>query len=322
VFDAAECVFVYLETCTHVGSGEATKEVDQPLQREAATDYPLLPASSLKGALRGCARRQQASDILMNLLGSAPESAEKQASAVVLSDALPLLFPVRSLSGLFAWATSQDVWRRFQRDLEAFGAKLAKVPELPAFGSEVAGVAPGSPLLTTKQTLVLEEQSFPIQASAEVAALGAWLGEQALPAEALFDFWRQRLASSLVVLPEPAYRYFVRHATQVVPRIRIDPKTGTARDGSLWTEEYLPPETLLYLLVAVQAPTVAAGEAVSIDSPFGPFQGPADVLGWVRGLAPTYLQVGGGLTLGKGIARLRWTGKKPARASARKTKKA
>lgn len=320
MFDAAECVFLYLETCLRVGSGEETKAIDLPLQREAATGYPVLPASGIKGALRARARHQQATDDTLRLLGSVPEGVEQQPSTVVVSDALPLCFPVRSLAGLFAWVTSRDVWRRFQRDLDTYAAKLPPLPEVPAFGPEVAGVVAGSPLLTSKQTLVLEELSFPTQASPEVAALGTWLGEHALPGEALFDFWRQRLASSLAVLPESAYRYFVQHATQIQPRIRIDPQTGTTRDGSLWSEEFLPPETLLYLLVAVQAPAPAE-TAAAAGRPFGPLKGPADVLGWVRGLAPTHLQLGSGLTLGRGIARLRWTGKKPTRASGRKTKK-
>src|SRR5919199_398090 len=117
MFDAADCVFLYLETCGRVGSGEETKEVDLPVQREVATGYPLWPSS------------------------------------VVLSDALPLLFPVRSLAGLFAWVTSAEVCARFQRDLATYGVKVTKWPQPPALPPEAAGVAPGTPLLTAKQTL-------------------------------------------------------------------------------------------------------------------------------------------------------------------------
>jgi CRISPR-associated protein Cmr4 len=314
MFDAAECAFLYLETSLRVGSGEETREVDQPVQREAATGYPLLPSSGLKGALRGRARTQQAPDERQRLLGSAPESDEKQPSCVVLSDALPLLFPVRSLAGLFAWATSAEAWARFGRDAAAFGVKLAKLPALPALPADSAGVAPGTPLLSGKGNLVLEELTFPVQQSAEVEAVGAWLAEHTFPAEPAFDFWRQRAARHVVVLPEAAYRYFLHHGTQVVPRIRIDPAKGTAAEGSLWTEEYLPPETLLYALVGVRWPEAQAG-------PAPPFKSPAEALGWVQGLAPGPLQLGSGLTLGHGLVRLRWTGKKPARAS-RKSKKA
>ena len=147
MFAAAECLFMYVESSLRVGSGEDRRDLDLPIQREAATGYPLLPGSSLKGVLRARARSQQAPVELMGLLGSAPESEEKQPSSVVVSDALPLLFPVRSLTGLFAWVTSVETWSRFQRDLAAYGVTVPAPPQLPALAPETAGVAPESPLL-------------------------------------------------------------------------------------------------------------------------------------------------------------------------------
>ena len=304
MFAAAECMFMYLESSLRVGSGEDRLEVDLPVQREAATGYPLVPGSSLKGVLRARARSQEAPVEMLGLLGSAPESEEQQPSSVVVSDAIPLLFPVRSLTGLFAWVTSLEVWSRFQRDLAAYGVKVPPPPQLPAPAPETAGVAPEAPLLGSKQTLVLEELSFPVQVVEEVGALGAWLADHTFPDEPVFDFWRQRAMRGVVLLPEGAYRYFVIHGTQVVPRIRIDPGTGTAADGSLWTEEYLPPETLVYALVGANLP----------EAPPAWIKKATDVIDWVRGLAPGHLQLGGGQTLGHGLVRVRWTGKKIARA--------
>jgi len=304
MFAAAEGMFMYVESSLRVGSGEDRREVDLPLQREVATGYPLLPGSTLKGVLRSRARSLEVPAEWLGLLGSGPEADDRQPSSVVVSDAIPLLFPVRSLTGLFAWVTSLEVWARFRRDLATYGVKLAEPPALPALAPETAGVAPESPLIGSKQTLVLEELSFPIQAADEVGALGAWLAEQTFPDEPVFDFWRQRAARSVVLLPEGAYRYFVTHATQVVPRIRIDPKTATAAPGSLWTEEYLPPETLVYALVGVNL----------LETPPPGIKKASDVTDWVRGLAPGHLQMGGGQTLGHGIVRVRWTGKAPARA--------
>ncbi len=307
MFAAAECMFMYVESSLRVGSGEDRLEVDLPIQREAATGYPVLPASSLKGVLRARARSQQAPVEMLGLLGSAPESDEKQPSSVVVSDALPLLFPVRSMTGLFAWVTSFDVWSRFQRDLVAYSVIVPPPPQLPVLATETAGVAPETPLLGSKQTLVLEELSFPAQAVPELGALGAWLADHAFPDEPSFDFWRQRVKHGVVLLPEGAYRYFVTHGTQVVPRIRIDPSTGTANDGSLWTEEYLPPETLLYALVGANLP----------ESSPAWIKKATDVTDWVRGLAPRYLQLGAGQTLGHGIVQIRWTGKGKKIARAR-----
>jgi len=65
----------------------------------------------LKGVLRARARAPPAAPEFLRLLGSAPESEEKQSSCVAISDALPLLFPVRSLRGVFAWVTSAESGR-------------------------------------------------------------------------------------------------------------------------------------------------------------------------------------------------------------------
>jgi CRISPR-associated protein Cmr4 len=323
MFAAAECLFLYLESSLRVGSGEPRKEVDLPLQREAATGYPLLPASSLKGVLRSVARTQQAPVELFRLLGSEPEAEAEaagagqaqplQPSSVVVSDGLPLLFPVRSLCGLFAWATSLEIVSRFQRELTAYGVTLPALPQLPALGPESAGVAPESPLVGARKTLVLEELSFMAQASPEVAALGSWLADHAFPDDPVFDYWRQRAAPGLVLLPEAAFRHFVTRSTQIVPRIRIDPTTGTAAEGALWSEEYLPPETLVYALIGVNLP----------EDPPAWIKKATDLLDWVRGLAPAYLQIGSGRTLGHGIVRVRWTGPgagKPAAAKVPKSR--
>jgi CRISPR/Cas system CMR subunit Cmr4 (Cas7 group RAMP superfamily) len=66
----------------------------------------------------------------------------------------------------------------------------------------------------------------------------------------------------------------------------------------------LPPETLLYAHVGANVPDVAPKEIKKA----------ADVSEWVRRLVPSSLQLGSGRTLGHGIVRVRWTGKKATRA--------
>jgi CRISPR-associated protein Cmr4 len=306
MFAASECLFCYAESSLRVGSGAPRSDVDLPVQREAATGYPVVPSSSLKGVLRASARSQQAAPELLGLLGSEPEGDELVPSSIIVSDAVPLLFPVRSLCGLFAWATSVEALARFRRDLAAYGVTLAGLPQLPALAAETAAVAPETPLLGSKKTLVLEELSFPAQVLAEVGVLGSWLAEHAFPEGPVFEYWRRRVERAVVVLPEGAYRYLLAHGTQVRPRIRMDPSTGTAMEGSLWSEEFLPPETLVYALVGANLP----------DAPPGWIKQATDLIAWVRGLAPGLLQIGSGRTLGHGIVRIRWTGKTPGDASA------
>ena len=65
------------------------------------------------------------------MLGSESESGEVHPSCVVVSDSLPLLFPARSLTGLFAWVTSLETLSRFVRELAVYGVKNPKPPQLP-----------------------------------------------------------------------------------------------------------------------------------------------------------------------------------------------
>ncbi len=312
MFDAAECMFLYLESSLRVGSGEPGAEIDLPIQREAATGYPLVPGSSLKGVLRARARGQQAPAELLALLGSEPESDELKPSCIVVSDSLPLLFPARSLTGLFAWVTSLETLSRFVRELAVYGLKNPQPPQLPVLDPHAASVAPDTPLLGAGKTLVLEELSFPVQTCDEVGPLGVWLAENAFPDDPVYEFWRQRAACGVVVLPEQAYRHFVLHGTQTLQRIRIDPRTGTAAEGSLWSEEYLPPETLTYAFAGANLP----------DQPPSFITKASQLTDWLKGLVPGHLQVGSGRTLGHGIVRVRWTGKKAhrTRPSARTSK--
>jgi CRISPR-associated protein Cmr4 len=297
MFDAAECLFLYLESSLRVGSGKPERDIDLPIQREVATGYPLLPASSLKGVLRARARSQQAPVELVALLGSEPDSDEARPSCVAISDSLPLLFPARALTGLFAWVTSLETLSRFARDLAVYGVKNLKPPQLPATASDTALVALETPLLGTAKTLVLEELSFAVKASEEVGALGTWLAENAFPEDPAYDYWRQKAARGVVVLPEPAFRHFVLRGTQTLQRIRIDPRTGTAAEGSLWSEEYLPPETLMYAFTGVNLP----------EQPPSYIAKASDLSDWIKGLVSGHLQVGAGRTLGHGIVRVRWT---------------
>jgi len=45
------------ETFVHPGAGSSGGAIDLPVAREAATGYPFIAGSSLKGALRECARQ-------------------------------------------------------------------------------------------------------------------------------------------------------------------------------------------------------------------------------------------------------------------------
>ena len=284
---SAECVYLYLESGLHIGTGEEGPFPDLPIRREADNGRPFVPARSLRGSLRSHARALRGDGEVAPIFGP-PGEEQQPDTPLMLSDGHLLLLPVRSLRGLFAWATSPDVLARHRQELAACGLDVSAVPAVPPVEDGAAAVVPGSPLATSKQTIVLEEFSFTAAPQEEVAALAGWLADYALPLGPQYEFWRKRLRQSLVVVPEPAFRYFAEYRTEVLPRVRIDPATGTAAEGHSWTTEYLPAEALIYALAGSRQ------------------RGPGDATAWLKGLRLECLQLGGDRTLGKGIVRLRW----------------
>lgn len=114
------------------------------------------------------------------------------------------------------------------------------------------------------------------------------------------------MTKSLVVLPDDDFRDFVTLATEVITRIKIDPATGTAKSGALFTEEYLPQESLLYSL-ALGSPIFGTGGNGTLFAVEGK-EAEAVLDFWQTGI-PAGLQLGGNSTIGKGLVRIRtWGG--------------
>ena len=87
----------------------------------------------------------------------AGDTASEHAGALSAGDARILLFPVRSLAGVFAWVTSVDALSRFQREAAMVGLSL-NWDALPAPGKEEACVNGNT--LQAGESVVLEEFSF------------------------------------------------------------------------------------------------------------------------------------------------------------------
>jgi CRISPR-associated protein Cmr4 len=291
MFEATTMLYVYVETPLHVGSGRALGNVDLPIQRERVTGYPIVQASSLKGRLRaeGKARKMPHLEVVF---GPDTDNADKHAGALSPGDAKILLFPVRSLASVFAWTTSAEVLNRFLRDARMVGLE----PEwsAPEASKDVALIDGNA--LEAGDKVVLEEFTFTPKIDRAVSEIGQWLADNALPQAGEYDYWRQELPKRLVILPNDDFRDFVIFSTEVVTRIKLEPKTKTVdkETGALWTEEYLPTDTLLY------APLMATPSRKAEADLSG-----QDVLKAVKDLNLTRTQLGGNETVGRGSVYLR-----------------
>ncbi len=291
---ASRLAFLHALTGLHAGSGTALGVVDLPIQRERHTQWPVVWGSAVKGVFRAALEDAwsasgedgAARDRLWAVFGPDRDNASDHAGAVSFTDARILLFPVRSLLGVYAWVTCPEALRRFARDCALAGVKAPAAADKPS-GRE-AVCAEDSPLAIEGKHVLLEEFEFLIKPGAD--GVRGWLAEHALG--------DPDAAKRIVILPDDDFDHFVQHATEVTPRIAIDSKTKTVAEHALFYEEYLPAESVLYsVAIAEGSRSKKSDTRYSAD----------EVLALVQE-APGHLQFGAGQTIGKGICRVQFVG--------------
>lgn len=295
-------LFLYAESPLHAGSGRALGTVDLPIQRERVTGYPMIQSSGVKGRLRAEMKTTgKLGDDLFTLFGPETDNASEHAGALSFGDARLLLFPVRSLAGVFAWVTSVDVLARFAREVALTGVNLTI--ELPKDDAgkllrpqgEKAWVSGERNVIAGQDKIVLEEFCFDVE-SINISNIAAEL-VKALPSGTEYEYWRQALGDGLCILPEDAFRDFVMYATEVQTHIKLDPDKKTVESGALWTAESLPVDSLLYV------PMLAVGsrrEKVRLDA--------GAVMEKLTTSLPSRINFGGDETTGQGFVALKVLG--------------
>ncbi|ABG03238.1 CRISPR-associated protein, Cmr4 family [Rubrobacter xylanophilus DSM 9941] len=254
------------ETFVHPGTGQNVGAIDLPVAREAATGYPFITGSSLKGALLDDYREHD-SEGAERIFGK-----QDSAGNLLVSDARLLLLPVRSLSSAYRWVTCPHILERLRRDLKR-GRREAAF-EVPRVENKSALGHPGN------GRLFLEERSFDVQGNVPEDVIGAV--SSLIPHEET----RGRLAGQLTILSDDDFSWFARYGLAVQARNVLDPKTKKTKQGGLWYEETLPPDTLMY---AVLAERNGGGDIERVREKIG-----------------THLQVGGNETVGQGWFALGW----------------
>src|SRR3989304_9296992 len=128
MFKKARVMFIYTETSLPCGSGTSLGVIDLPIQREKYTDYPVCQASGVKGVVREWFEKKYDEKDPKIKYTFGPDfgrgDGDAHAGAATFTDARLLLFPVRSLNGVFAYATSRFALSRLKRDLEMAGVNV------------------------------------------------------------------------------------------------------------------------------------------------------------------------------------------------------
>jgi CRISPR-associated protein Cmr4 len=255
---------MFAETPVHPGMGQARSAIDLPVAREAMTNYPVIPGSSLKGTLRDKVERVWGEKRAGEIFGE-----QNAAGGVGVTDARLVLLPVRSLSGHYRWITCPYLIERLERDRALAGLDTREWE---------FELQPGVALTPLKEEwLFLEELSYTAKSN---PLLVQAVAERIAPL-IRHESMRDRLGRQLVILHDDDFAHFATYGLPIQARNNLE--NGTKRSVSLWYEETLPPDCLFYTLLLARSGKEEVWEELRAF-----FDG------------NRYIQVGGNETIGQG----------------------
>jgi CRISPR-associated protein Cmr4 len=267
-------LYIFTRTPLHVGAGASVGAIDQPVQRERHTGFPIIPASSIKGSFADHwngnlhdeepDKEGKVKRVRVTKGGSIAEAAwlfgsdndkSSFAGSLIFSEARVLAFPIRSAKGSYAWVTCPLMLQRAKRD----GVIITDIPSEPK--DDEALFKTDGPLAlsvsdsrgSTINQVVLEEYTFTNKESYP-EALAKELSDL------IDDELYQSIAGRLVILSNGMMSHFVSTTCQIAQHVRISDETGTAEEGGLFNQENVPSETLFYSILSATKSRVATGE--------------------------------------------------------------
>lgn len=297
-----------VETPLHVGSGTDLGIIDMPIQRERHTSFPKIEASGLKGAIRKSFKdlaKDETNEKYPNFkkdidLAFGPETGDESAGSLGFIDAHVLLFPVKSAKGIFAWITCPEVLNTFNQILD-LSYRIKNFPATP----EERTCTENCQLLIKDDKIVLEEYTVIVKKDEKCTKLSKWFSDKILPNTDVYKYAKEKMKKDIVVLSDNDFKDFVNLSTEVITRTKIDDKKGVVQPGALFTEEYLPVETILYSL-ALTAPIFKKSDKDKYDFKKTDIKNEEDlVMEFFKENLPKVIQIGGNATIGKGIVRTR-----------------
>ena len=297
---------LYAVSQIHVGSGAAVSTVDLPIQRERHTNYPCIYASSLKGAMRAHFREfiqeeyygykknvdKQIAGLINLIFGSDEQDDWKNKNesipgAISISDGKLLAFPMRSNIAPFVWVTCPNIINRLKRDLKFLKMNNCNDINDLSIGEDKAKIiiCKTDNGIKKEDKVILEDAVVDLEGNIDISFIETNFSEiHATISE----------TSCLLLISDEMFDYCISSCTEIQTNVKIDSKTGTAADGSLRYQEFLPSDAILYTVVNFKNQQYEFGllpEAVSEH---------------VQKTIKDFIQIGGDETLGKGICKIDW----------------
>lgn len=233
-YDSWKFILMALDP-VHIGAGGyRLGRVDNTIVREPGTNLPKIPGTSLSGAARQYAAmiygKPEAAGLhknyqgnkeccpIIQTFGTANETGGGQAGKVNIGDARILFFPVYSLAGP-VWVTTLEI-------LSESGFEAEQFPEETSENQVVISWDYG------KEQLNLGWLLLKVRPGLKVKFTGS-------------DIW-QGIQNRLAVVSPRLFSEIVNSNLEVRTSVAINPETGAAEDGALFTYEALPRATFLW----------------------------------------------------------------------------
>lgn len=278
--DICSILSFYAISPIHAGSGASVATVDLPIQRERHTGYPHIQASSVKGAMRDHFRQNNKEDkkLVNNIFGSDEQDGwsnkeETIPGLISVSDAKLLAFPMRSNIAPFVWVTCPTIMNRLKRDLEYIGMNIDKNFEAKGEKAKIlVGNVSEIRIILEDIVVKLDDDHNPIQV----------------------DFIKEHFpdVERLLLISDEMFDYCVSSCTEIQTNIKIDSEMGTAKEGGLRYQEFLPSDSVLY-------------SVVYFSSRPNELQA-SNIKQYLQDSINRFLQIGGDVTLGKGVCKVNW----------------
>lgn len=224
---------IWTTTPTQVGgNAEINSPIDNAIAREVYTKHPYIPASSIKGSLKRNYRDQAGADSFFG-------EADKIGSASI-SDAKILAFPVSSLYGVFGWISCPIALNNFYQNLGIKGELelIQEINEDEIIISTSSNLAKGKQVVLDQLVLQAKKKNFQ-----------SVLNPNITPPNSANEFFHTKFSKDFAIVNDDVFTLITKNNSDIQMRTNIDENTGVAKDGALWSEEYLPENTLLYGLM-------------------------------------------------------------------------
>ena len=261
-------VFYRNETPLHMGTGTELGVVDLPIQREKHTGFPKGEASSIKGTFRSISEHK-------DYFGkeSDSESDQGEPGKICFTDARILFLPVKS-SGSKRFENLTIKFREWEETLDDNKIIMIGKNENPG------------------DKKILEDFEFQVQENKELKFPSDFIVSEK------DKYLRNKIQNDIYMVSNDMFSYFCEFSTEVITRIKIG-DNGVVQDGGLFTEEFLPEQTVLYNFVEDMqncdknsfAKTILEEQGEEIK------EAESNIFPRVEGM----IQLGGDTTIGKGI---------------------